>query len=77
MHNMGDEGGEKTCHSLRRTFVKGCPNTTALQQACQNYGYTVNVTGETLVLNKYFPSKKKGFIQHKAGKVGKIGIFPA
>jgi len=38
---------------------------------------TVNVTGESLVLNKNFPGIKHGFCQHKAGKVGKIGFFPA
>ena len=39
--------------------------------------YTVNATGETLVLKKDFPSKKQGFYQHNGGKVGKIVIFPA
>ena len=39
--------------------------------------YTVNATGETLVLNKDFPSIKQGFYQHNGGKVGKIVIFPA
>ena len=39
--------------------------------------YTVNATGETLVLNKDFPSIKQGFCQHNGGKVGKIVIFPA
>ena len=38
---------------------------------------TVNATGETLVLNKDFPSIKQGFYQHNGGKVGKIVIFPA
>ena len=42
--------------------------------SCQ---YTVNATGETLVLNKDFPSIKQGFYQHNGGKVGKIVIFPA
>ena len=37
--------------------------------------YTVNATGETLVLNKYSPRKNKGFSQHIAGKVGKIKVI--
>ena len=36
---------------------------------------TVNLTGENLVLNKYFPIKNKGFFQHKAGKVGENRDF--
>ena len=43
----------------------------------KNYECTVNATGETMVLSKYFPTKNKGFFQPKAGKVGKIGISPA
>ena len=39
--------------------------------------YTVNVTGETLVLNKGFPSMKREFCQQKDGKVEIIGFFPA
>ena len=33
------------------------------------------MTGETLVLNKTFPSTKQGFSQYQAGKVGKKGLF--
>ena len=32
------------------------------------------MTGETLVLDKNFPSIKQGFSQHQAGKVGKMGF---
>ena len=38
---------------------------------------TVNVTGETLVLNKNFSSRKQGFTQHQAGTVGQSGLAPA
>ena len=38
---------------------------------------TVNETGETLVLNKDFTNKKKGFCQHETGKIGKTRIFPS
>ena len=37
--------------------------------------HTVNLTGETLVLNKGFTSRKQEFCQHKARKVGKIHRF--
>ena len=40
-------------------------------------GNTENVTGETLVLNKNFPSIKQGFSPHYAEKVGKIGFVLA
>ena len=39
--------------------------------------YTVNVTGETLVLNKNFPSIKQGFTLLLARKIVKIGFAPA
>ena len=39
--------------------------------------YTVNETGEALMLNKIFASIKQGFCKHYTGKVGKIGFFPA
>ena len=39
------------------------------------FACTVNVTGETLVLNKSLPSIKQGFSRHYAGKVSKI-VFP-
>jgi len=42
-----------------------------------DYFYTVNATGETLLLIKYFPTKNKVFLQQKAGQLGKIGILPA
>ena len=45
--------------------------------AMENESHTVNATGETLVLNKDFPSIKQGFYQQNGGKVGKIVIFPA
>ena len=38
---------------------------------------TVNVTAETLVLNKDLPSKEQGFSLLLAGDVGKMEIFPA
>ena len=38
---------------------------------------TVNVTGETMVLNKNFPSIKQGFTQLLAENVVKIGFVPA
>ena len=38
---------------------------------------TVNVTGETLVLKKGFPSINQGFSQYYARKFGKMNIFPA
>ena len=37
---------------------------------------TVNVTGETLVLDKNLPSIKQGFAQLSAGKVGKMRFVP-
>ena len=39
--------------------------------------YNVNVTGDTLVLNKNLPSIKQGLYQHLDGKVEKIGFVPA
>ena len=37
---------------------------------------TINVNGETLVLNNNFPTIKHGFSEHYAGKVGKIEFAP-